>query len=91
VEDCKFNTSTNNNDDSRETMAKKIFRIVNAYPAWFRTPPNVADLKSIPNDSSFSDDTNDWKTLADFNNSTSIKSDLASIESSNGGDRHSIV
>jgi len=91
VEDCKLNTSANNNDDSRETIARKIFRIVHAYPAWFRTPPNVADLKSIPNDSSFSDDTNDWKTLADFNHSTSIKSDLASIESSTGEDRHSIV
>lgn len=94
VEDCKMNTIHDTVDAAPEStagIARKIFRIVHAYPAFFRAPPNVADLKSIPNDNSFSDDTNDWKTRADFNYSTSMKSDLASIESSDSDDHHSIV
>jgi hypothetical protein len=94
VEDCTMTTIHDTDDAAREPtarIARKFFRIVHAYPAWFRAPPNVADLKSIPNDSSFSDDTNDWKTRVDFNYSTSVKSDLASIESSDSDDRHSIV
>jgi hypothetical protein len=90
VEECN---TKNTQDFQTKGIASRFFRVVHAYPAWFRTPPNVPDLRSIPNDISCSDDsTNDWRTTSDFNKSTSIKSDLGSIEgSTDDDDRHSIV